>query len=85
VKDAAARGADEAQRYARDTANTVKDAAVRGADEAQSYVRETANTMKEASAYGAGSDSLRGSSPEQTRGQSGSQPGPSSTGGTRRS
>src|SRR6185369_827745 len=37
AKDAVAKGADEAQKYVRETASTVKDVAARGADQAQSF------------------------------------------------
>lgn len=50
AKGAVAKGADEAQKYVRDTAGTVKDAAAKGADEAQQYVRDTASTLKDAAA-----------------------------------
>jgi|KBSMisStandDraft_5_1062788.scaffolds.fasta_scaffold35935_6 gas vesicle protein len=101
AKDAVAKGADEAQKYVRDNAGTVKDAAAKGVDEAQKYVRDTANTIRETaspstasasgtsgssfgtgSTYGGSSESLRGSHVEPTPG---SQPGGSSTGGSRRS
>lgn len=95
AKDAVAKGADEAQRYARETASTVKDVAARGADQAQSFARETAQTVKdtaastyaaESAAYAAGTDRVRGTSSEQTRGQADSiPPSGSSTSGTRRS
>ena len=98
AKSAVAKGADDAQRYARDAANTVKDAAARGADEASGYVRETANTFKDVAATAAnssssgsgyGSGSSYGSGAENLRGGS-SEPstgshGPSSPGGSRRS
>jgi gas vesicle protein len=83
AKDAVVKGADEAQRYARDTANTVKEAAAKGADEAQTYARDAVNT---ATAYASGTDRMRGSSSEQTRGQSDNiPPTGSSTSGSRRS
>jgi gas vesicle protein len=46
AKDAVVKGTDEAQRYARETANSVKEAAVRGADEAESYVRDTGGSRR---------------------------------------
>src|SRR3954468_6889906 len=55
AKGAVAKGADEAQRYARDAANTVKDAAAKGADQAESYVRDASSTGTPSTAGSSGS------------------------------
>ena len=100
AKEAVVKGADDAQKYVRDSASTVKDAAAKGADEAQKYVRDTASTIKEAAASampatasgpstsGHSSGSTYGGSAESMRGSgspASSHPGPSSSGGSRRS
>ena len=100
AKEAVVKGADDAQKYVRDSASTVKDAAVKGADEAQKYVRDTASTIKEAAASampatasgpstsGHSAGSTYGGSAESMRGSgspASSHPGPSSSSGSRRS
>ncbi len=93
AKDAVAKGAEEAQSYARDAANTIKDtAAANMPSTSGSSVRGSSGSSYNAgSAYGSGADDVRGGSSEQTRGQSnngpaaGSYPDSSSTGGSRRS
>jgi gas vesicle protein len=90
AKDAVARGADEAQSYVRETANSMKDtgASGMGSTSAAGSTGTSGSSYGTGSAYGAGSDHLRGSSSEQTRG---SDINPStgstgtSTGGSRRS
>ena len=84
AKDAVVKGADEAQKYVKDTASTVRDAASKGADQAQKYVKDTANTVKDAAAsampltasashssgstYGGSTESMRGAGSDQARG-----------------
>jgi gas vesicle protein len=95
AREAVVKGADEAQRYARNTANTARDAAAKGVDEAQTYVRDTANSMRDVAAkaagasgggssYGSGAD-VRGTGAEQTRGQADTNPSSGLPGGSRRS
>lgn len=96
AREAVVKGADEAQRYARETATSVRDVAAKGADEAQTYVRDTANTVRDVAAkavgatgggssFGSGGDHMRGSGSEQTRGQADTNPSTGLPGGSRRS
>jgi gas vesicle protein len=90
AKDAVARGADEAESYVRDTANTMKETGTSGMGSSSGSTGTSGSSYGTGSAYTAGGDSMRGSGSEQTRGQSdtnpstGSQSG-TSTGGSRRS
>jgi len=80
AKDAVARGADEAQSYVRETANSMKDTASgMGSTSAAGSSGTSGSSYGTGSAYGAGGDHLRGSSSEQTRG-SDSNPSSGSTG-----
>ena len=85
AKDAAAKGADEAQKYVRDAASSVKDTAAKSADEAKSYVRDTTNAVKDVAAsashaYASGVEGVRG-----TASETASHAPSSMTGGPRRS
>jgi gas vesicle protein len=74
ARDAVSRGADEAQRYVRDTTSSMtgNQPATAGSYGSSSFGGSSA------------SEGMRGSSPEQTRGSS-TQPGSPSSGGSRRS
>jgi gas vesicle protein len=73
ARDAVQRGADEAQRYVRDTTNSAGQPSTASAG---------GSSYGSSSSYGSGSESIRGTSTEQTRGgagTSGSSSGTSST------
>ena len=63
AKDAVVKGADEAQRYVRDTASSVKDAAA-SAMPASSAGGSSSSSYSAESTYGAGAESIRGSGSE---------------------
>jgi len=80
VRDVAAKGVDDAQKYVRDTANTIKEAANSSTPSPASGT--SGSGFGAGSSYGGSSESIRGSHSDPI---SGSQPGGSPTGGSRRS
>jgi gas vesicle protein len=83
ARDAAARGAEEAQRYVKDAAGVVAGGSGSSATQgspAGGSASGSSYGSGSGSSFGSGPESTRGSGPESTRGN-----GPASGGGTRRS
>jgi len=86
ARDAVSRGADEAERYVRDTATNVagKAGAASPSTSPSSSGTGSGSSYTTGSSYGSGSD-MRGAGPEESRGNVSSPAGSGPSGGTRRS
>ena len=74
AKDAVVKGADEAQRYVRETASTVKDTAASAVPSSVGGSGSSGSSYGDGSTYGSSTESIRGSESEPFGGSSSSGP-----------